>query len=142
MKSLLHHAGQLGVRNLIVTTAAKVEKAYLESGIMIPMQEANRHRLLLDGVMQGGVSSRVPRVTVRKQYLRKWVEDPLAFDGSQYDAKVLLHPEGGASLLELVAGKLRAQRELTGELSVCLAIGPEGGWTPRELELFQVPACS
>jgi 16S rRNA (uracil1498-N3)-methyltransferase len=137
MKSLLHHVGQLGVRHLTATTADKVEKSYLESGILTSVQDAQRHRILLDGVMQGGVSSRVPQVVVQKQYLRKWMEDPLSFDGMRYDAKILLHPEGGVRMLELVASELRAQRERTGRLCVCLALGPEGGWTPRELTLFR-----
>ena len=60
---------------------------------------------------------------------RKLIEDELDAFGP-YAAKLAAHPGAGAFPAETLAALPREGR-------VLLAVGPEGGWTPFELELLE-----
>ena len=81
---------------------------------------------LLEGLQQAR-DTRLPQVSVHKQF-KKLVEDKL--DGfGPYAARLVAHPGEGS----FPSAKLAA---LPREARVLLAVGPEGGWTPYELELL------
>lgn len=111
----------LGVGNIVVTNANKVERNYFDTHWLRP--EVYRP-LLVEGLQQAG-DTRVPRVTVARAF-RPLVEDRIG----------ALCPTG----MKLVADPTGLMRLATVEVPattrVLLAVGPEGGWTPFELALL------
>lgn len=115
----------LGARRIFVVNAAKVERFYfdshwLEPGTWLP--------LLREGMEQSCTTS-LPQVEVRRRF-RPFVEDevPGLFAGAP---KLLAHPYAGAEL----PGRFPSEPAADAALPV-IAIGPEGGWTPFELDLL------
>ncbi|HWR96903.1 MAG TPA: RsmE family RNA methyltransferase [Candidatus Methanoperedens sp.] len=115
----------LGVGRIVLTNAAKVERCYFDSHVLSPAVFTPR---LIEGLQQAR-DTRLPQVLVRRRF-KPFVEDGL-------DA---LFPAG----LRLVAdpgGALRLGRcfppEREAPPRVLLAVGPEGGWVPFELELLR-----
>lgn len=109
--------------------ATRVEKAFLHSGVITQPQE--QQELLLQGVMQGGVSSFVPSMIV-KPHLEGFLKN--TFDMGEYDLCVLLDPSSSQSLSSVLTQSHASSARCR---SVCVAFGPEGGWLPNELQLFK-----
>ena len=113
----------LGVGRILISNAWKTERNYFDTHVLEPehIREA-----LIEGLQQAR-DTRLPQVGVHKQF-KKLVEDKL--DGfGPYAARLVAHPGEGAFPSEKLAALPREAR-------VLLAIGPEGGWTPFELELL------
>jgi RsmE family RNA methyltransferase len=116
LRKILPAAASMGIDRIVLVNAARVEKSYFESKVLEGMEE-----LLVLGLEQAR-DTRLPEVLVRERF-RPFVEDEL--DGLWPDAfRLVAHP--GAEL----ANPRRSGRTV-------LAIGPEGGWVPFELELLQ-----
>lgn len=117
LRKVLPAAASLGVDRIVLVNAARVEKSYFESRVLEP--ESIRELLLLG--LEQARDTRLPEVLVRERF-RPFVEDeidalwPLA-------QRLIAHP--GAR-----AGPARDPRR------VALAVGPEGGWVPFEIELL------
>jgi RsmE family RNA methyltransferase len=107
----------LGVDRVVLLNAARVEKSYFDSKVLDP---AFVNELFEQGLEQAR-DTRAPELLVRERF-RPFVEDEL-------DA---LFPSGARLLAHPVAERRRAPR---GERTL-LAVGPEGGWVPFELELL------
>jgi len=116
LRKVLPAAASLGVDRIVLVNAARVEKSYFESKVFAGLDE-----LLCQGLEQAR-DTRLPEVLVRERF-RPFVEDELEalFAGS---ARLVAHPAARESLAQ------RSGRAL-------LAIGPEGGWVPFELELLR-----
>ena len=113
----------LGVGRVMISNAWKTERNYFDTHVLEPehIREA-----LIEGLQQAR-DTRLPPVGVHKQF-KKLVEDKL--DGfGPYAARLVAHPGEGAFPSEKLAALPRDAR-------VLLAVGPEGGWTPFELELL------
>jgi RsmE family RNA methyltransferase len=116
----------LGVGRIVIANAAKVERCYFDSHVLSPEVFTPR---LVEGLQQAR-DTRLPQVLVRRRF-KPFMEDEL-------DA---LFPEG----LRLAADPGAKQRigdvlpPPGGEapVRVLLAVGPEGGWVPFELELLR-----
>ncbi len=120
LKRLWAPLAMLGVRRVMLVNAARVERAYFETHWLEPATIRER---LLEGLEQAG-ATRLPRVEVRRR-LRPFVEDELeAWAGAAH--RLVAHPYGGERLA--AAGPAPA--------GLVLAVGPEGGWVPFELELW------
>ena len=116
----------LGVGRIVLVNAAKVERCYFDSHVLSPEVFTPR---LIEGLQQAR-DTRLPEVLVRRRF-RPFVEDELdaLFPGS----------------LRLLADS-RSEKRI-GDFSpaaaggapprVLLAVGPEGGWVPFELELLR-----
>lgn len=116
---LLPAIAELGVGQLDVTNAAKVERYYFDSHQLAP--EEIRRRLLV-GLSQAK-DTRLPLVRVFRSF-RKLVEDEL--------------PEGSRRIYADTDAALPSPGALVrGADRVLLAIGPEGGWVDFELGLLQ-----
>lgn len=120
MKRLWAQLAALGVRRIFLVNAAKVEKFYFESDAVSP--EVYRP-LLIEGLQQAGVTH-LPTVEV-KPLFKPFVEDELEtlFAGQP---RLVAHPEREADATPSVQG-----------LTPVLAVGPEGGWTPYEVEMLK-----
>ncbi len=115
LRRILYQSATLGVRNIYLTGATKVEKSYFSMHLL---REAEYRPLLLEGLMQAKTTA-VPRLTLVPRLRDLW--DLLPPDTTaRYIANPAPHgtstpPPGPHPLF---------------------AIGPDGGWTPAENEAF------
>jgi 16S rRNA (uracil1498-N3)-methyltransferase len=122
MRRLWAQIAALGVGQIILTNASRVERNYFDTHVL---SEACYRPLLIEGLQQAR-DTRVPEVSICRQ-LKVLMEDEL-------DAlfptglRVTAHPGVGKPLCDTVRAR-SSQR-------VMVAIGPEGGWTQFELDLF------
>ena len=116
LRRVLPAVASLGVDRIVLLNAARVEKSYFESKVFDQIAD------LLEQGLEQARDTRPPEVLVRDRF-RPFVEDELEamFPGAQ---RLLAHPAAASPLPE------RRGRAL-------LAVGPEGGWVPFELELLQ-----
>lgn len=114
----------LGVGRILISNAWKTERSYFDTHVLGP---EHIRAGLIEGLQQAR-DTRLPRVSVHRQF-RKLIEDELDAFGP-YAAKLAAHPGAGAFPAETLAALPREGR-------VLLAVGPEGGWTPFELELLE-----
>ena len=113
----------LGVGRILISNAWKTERNYFDTHVLEP---THVRAGLIEGLQQAR-DTRLPQVSVHKRF-KKLVEDELEGFGP-YAARLAAHPGAGAFPREKLAALPPAGR-------VLLAVGPEGGWTPYELELL------
>ena len=116
MRRILREAVSLGVRRILLPVSDLGEKSYLSSSLYT---EGEYKKILLDGAMQSGKTG-VSSVSILPS-----VQE--AMEIAEGEKKILLDNRKGAEQL--------SQAALAGK-SVVLAIGPERGWSEREVELF------
>lgn len=123
LKKVLPAIASLGVDRVVLVNAARVEKSYFDSKVLDP---SFVDALLCVGLEQGR-DTVAPQVLVRERF-RPFVEDelPTLFAGCAH--RWLAHPVGGRPTEALPR---------PGASRVALAIGPEGGWVPFEVELLE-----
>jgi RsmE family RNA methyltransferase len=123
MRRLWAQLASLGVGQIILTNAERVERHYFDTHVIT---EASYRPLLIEGLQQAR-DTRLPAVSVHRQF-RILVEDHLDRlfeDGS----RLVADPSGTASIASVVAHRPDER--------VLIAIGPEGGWNEFELKLLQ-----
>ena len=113
----------LGVGRILVSNAWKTERNYFDTHVLAP---EHLREGLIEGLQQAR-DTHLPQVSVHKQF-KKLVEDKLDAFGP-YAARLVAHPGAGVFPQERLAAMPAGGR-------VLLAVGPEGGWTPYELELL------
>jgi RsmE family RNA methyltransferase len=116
LRKVLPAAASLGVDRIVLVNAARVEKSYFDSHVLAQIEE-----LLILGLEQAR-DTRLPEVMVRERF-RPFVEDELDAVFPE-GARLLAHPPAHA-----------AAPPASGR--VVLAIGPEGGWVPFEVQLLE-----
>ena len=118
LRKILPAAASLGVDRIVLVNAARVEKSYFDSGVLQP---ESIEELLVLGLEQAR-DTRLPEVLIQDRF-RPFVEDEL--DALWPDtSRLVAHP--GAP-----AAPSRTSRRMV------LAIGPDGGWVPFELDLLR-----
>jgi len=123
MKRLWAPLASLGLGRIIITNAARVERNYFDTHWLDPIRYVP---LLIEGLQQAG-ATRLPDVTLTRRF-RPLIEDDL--DAlAPASKRVVAHPHDAAPPAEAFA--VEADQRLL------LAIGPEGGWVPFELELLK-----
>ena len=115
LRRLLPAIASLGVDTVVLVNAARVEKSYFESSVLAQISE-----LLVLGLEQAR-DTVPPRVIVRERF-RPFVEDEL--DATLQGVRLLAHPAAS-----------RAPPAQEGRVTI--AVGPEGGWVPFEIELLE-----
>lgn len=123
LKRLWSQLAALGVGHLLLTNAARVERNYFDTHVLDP---AFFTPLLIEGLQQAQ-DTRLPQVTVHRRF-RPLVEDEL---DARSDAAVRLvaDPSGDTRVGGALAGAPTGR--------ILLAVGPEGGWVPFELDLLR-----
>ena len=121
LKRLWAPLASLGVGHIVLTNAAKVERNYFDTHWLQP--EAYRP-LLVEGLQQAG-DTRLPKVTICRR-LRPFVEDdlPRLFPDPM---RLVADPTGEARMHDI---------DFRPDQRVLIAVGPEGGWIPFELEML------
>lgn len=122
MRRLWAQLAALGVGQIILTNAEKVERHYFDTHIV---DEETYRPLLVEGLQQAR-DTRLPAVSIHRQF-RILVEDRL--DGLFSDGIRLVADPGGTTSVTSALSDRDSQR-------VLLAIGPEGGWNDFELSLL------
>jgi RsmE family RNA methyltransferase len=115
---LLSPIAQLGVRRLMLTGAWKVERFYFDAHVLMP--EEHRPKLV-EGLAQAK-DTRLPVVTVHRSIAHLLDEELDAMVGPA--GRVLVDPSAGVPLERAIGRSVDR---------LVLAVGPEGGWTGREL---------
>ncbi len=125
LRRVLQSAASLGARRIVLVAAQRVEKSYFDTPFLEP-GEIERNLVL--GLEQAR-DTVLPEVLVRRRF-RPFVEDELDVLWPRAScARLLAHP---AAVRGPESGDLGAAGS-----PALLAIGPEGGWIPFELELLE-----
>ena len=119
MRRLWPQLSALGLRRIWIVNAEKVEKPYFSSHVLAP---ATYEPLLKEGLQQA-CDTWLPEVEVVTR-LKPFMEDRVPSLFSAHD-RWIAHPGAGALTPAVSADR-----------PVVVAVGPEGGWTPYELDLF------
>jgi RsmE family RNA methyltransferase len=122
LRRLWAQIAALGVGQIILTNAERVERNYFDTHILTP--ECYRP-LLIEGLQQAR-DTRLPRVSVHRQF-RVLVEDDLD----------RLFSKGLRLVADPSAVKPASAAARDPEERMLLAIGPEGGWNDFETELLE-----
>jgi RsmE family RNA methyltransferase len=120
LRRVLPAVASLGVDRVILINAARVEKSYFDAKLLAP---AAIEELLLLGLEQA-CDTVPPGVEVRQRF-RPFVEDECDALLTGVALRLVAHP----AATEPVPVRRDGER-------VALAVGPEGGWVPFELQLL------
>lgn len=126
LKRVLYVSAMMGVHALHLVRANRVEKSFFESRMLEP---ENYRPHLLEGLAQGKLT-RLPQIEVHDRF-RVFFEDTwpkLEQAGSSNIVKVLANPETTSTLHDLCTRPYDR---------IAIAVGPEGGWVPFEVELIE-----
>lgn len=121
MKRLWAQLAALGVGRMVLLRADKVERCYFDSHVIDPEFYTE---LLHEGLQQARCTH-LPEVLIRPRF-KPFVEDELDLLFPDH-FKLLADPSGTKRMGDFFPDAASADR-------ILLAIGPEGGWTPYELE--------
>lgn len=123
LKRVFSQVAALGVGTIHLVHANRVEKSFWEAGILQPREYRNH---LLLGLEQA-VDTRLPEVLIHPRF-KPFVEDLCPTLAGAYSLRLVADPNGDRPLAKMTF-------PATGR--VLLAVGPEGGWVPYELEKFR-----
>jgi len=126
LKRVLSTAAMLGVDRMILINAARTEKSFFQSAALEP---STVHRLFLEGAEQAR-DTRLPQLLLRAlSPFSRVLQDELDELLGPAALRLLPHP---------VAPSIHDALELpSGDRRIALAVGPEGGWVPFEVDLLQ-----
>jgi len=119
MRRVLFSLTVLGVKRIVLINSFRVEKSYWQTPFL--QDEAVRTQLVLG--LEQAKDTVLPEVLVRKRF-KPFVEDELA-SMTRGAVPLLSHPYAGQLCPRGVEG------------AITLAVGPEGGFIPYEVEQFR-----
>jgi RsmE family RNA methyltransferase len=127
MQRLWAQLAALGVGQIMLTNAARVERHYFDAHAVTPARYAP---LLVEGLQQAR-DTRRPDVSIHRQF-RILIEDDLdrLFPKG---LRLVAHPGAAPSAASLVSDRTAPG---SGADRVLLAVGPEGGWNEFETALL------
>lgn len=123
LKRVLSQVTALGVGTIHLINAHRVEKSFWEAGLLQP-QEYRPH--LLHGLEQA-IDTRMPEIRLHQKF-KPFIEDFCPSLVGGYRHLLIADPAGEYRLVNVVGEK-------TGR--ILLAVGPEGGWVPYEVQKFR-----
>jgi RsmE family RNA methyltransferase len=122
MRRLWAQIAALGVGQIIVTNAARVERNYFDTHILSP---GFYRPLLLEGLQQAG-DTRLPAVSIHRQ-LKVLIEDELDRLFAR-GTRLVADPHEATSM--------RGELDQAAGGRMLIAVGPEGGWNTFERDLL------
>lgn len=121
LKRVIPAVASLGVDRVMLVNAARVEKSYFDSKVL----DAEFLAGLVELGLEQACDTIAPTLEVRER-LKPFVEDELATWAPAGALRLVPHPYDAVPLRPVPAAQ-----------HVVLAIGPDGGWVPFEIELFK-----
>ena len=119
LNRIIQHATSMGIKEIYIIKTWRVEKSYWDSPML---EKDNILKQMITGLEQGKDTT-LPEIQIRKRF-KPFVEDELPSITGRSMA-LLAHP----------AAENRCPHEVNAP--VTLAIGPEGGFIPFEIEALQ-----
>lgn len=137
LSRVIESVAALGIKELVLINAARVEKSYFDS----PRLSAEEVRSALFRGLEQGRDTVLPRVEIRERF-RPFVEDeaPLRFADA---TKLVAHPGTRQRLGDVLRRCPRVDMASGTTVDTAspkrgvIALGPEGGFVPFEVELLQ-----
>jgi len=123
LKRVLQGVTAMGIKQIILLNTWRVEKSYWQSPLLTP--DGIREQLLLG--LEQGCDTRLPELQLRPRF-KPFVEDELP---ERVDGRLALVAHPGSSCP--CPADIRQP--------ALLAIGPEGGFLPYELDKLQAAGC-
>lgn len=126
LKKVLFISSMMGIRRLHLIRANRVEKSYFHSPTLHPEQQMKH---LVEGLSQGKLT-RLPDVRIHDRF-RRFIEDDFpSLESTEVgpSLRLLPHPDVTRTLSEVSQSMPKR---------IVVAIGPEGGWVPFELDIMQ-----
>lgn len=116
LNRVIQHATAMGIKEIYIIKTWRVEKSYWDSPML---EEENLNNQMITGLEQGK-DTIMPVINIRKRF-KPFIEDelPSIIDGS---LALVAHP----------VSEIPCPREV--KSPVTLAIGPEGGFIPYEID--------
>ena len=126
LKKVLQSCAAMDIRRIHLIRANRTEKTYFDATIMT---KENYMPFLLEGLSQGK-KTHLPKVFVHNRF-KPFFEDTLpALEKSEPQKCIKLLPD-------LDSPKFLTDLNIANTKRILLAIGPEGGWVPIEIDLMQ-----
>ena len=131
LKRILENVASLGVRNIYLIKSEKVEKSFFSSPVL---NDENIKKHLLLGLEQSATTI-LPRVKIYKNF-KQFVGELSGddFSADRYAVKFIAHNKTDADDLRNVVNVVNIQQQ--SKQNSIIAIGPEGGWTENEVQIF------
>ena len=126
LKRILQTCATMGVKDITLLNSYRVEKSYWQT----PLLETNAiHEALILGLEQGK-DTLLPNITIEKRF-KPFVEDrlPALCQRTNDTLALVAHPSGTQTC------------PISVTQAVTLVVGPEGGFTPYEIEKLQAAGC-
>lgn len=124
LKRVLAQAASMGVAQIFLINAGRVEKSFFKASIMT--EENLRQRLVLG--LEQAMDTVLPEISVHTRF-RPFVEDLLPIISRDCRTKMIAHPGNSNKINQTTLPNPSAP--------ALIAIGPEGGWSDFEVDLFQ-----
>ena len=118
LKRVLQSVASLGIKRLVLVNSVRVEKSYWLSPLLQPA--ALREQLILG--LEQGCDTAIPEVLLRQRF-KPFVEDEIAGFAAAHLA-IVAHPAAASPCPH------------GADRPVVLAVGPEGGFVPYEIDLL------
>jgi RsmE family RNA methyltransferase len=120
LKRVIPAVASLGVDRVMLVNAARVEKSYFDSKVLAAEFLAG----LIDLGLEQARDTVPPLIEVRERF-KPFVEDELDAWAGKDALRLVPHPVAASALSPVPASR-----------RVLVAIGPDGGWVPYEVELL------
>lgn len=146
LTQLLPVIATLGVDRLVLLGAERVERAYFGSRLVC--EDKDRRALLTNGLMQCCVDCHLPELLIEKSLNRflQYSNILAAYDTNQHEEiiRIIAHPPYSDVSFEAQSSRTSFRglmQQVTASPTnkprrVVVAVGPEGGWIPSEVDAF------
>ncbi len=124
LRRVLAAATSMGVKRIVLVNGQRVERSYFQSPLL--ERDAIREALVLG--LEQGCDTVLPEVLLKRGF-KPFVEDQLATLWPEGAHKLLPHPTATQVIRDCDFGTPREP--------AVIALGPEGGWIPYEVEKLQ-----
>ncbi len=121
-KRVLSAAITMGVKKIFIFNTWRVDKSYWQT----PLLQADKLNEISRLALEQAVDTKLPEITL-KPLFRPFVEDDVPNLARKHENAWLLHPHSDPAISINKSARLN---------SALIAIGPEGGFIPFEVEMF------